>query len=172
MLFRSNPGSSGGPLVDMRGEVVGINAAIVSQTGGNAGIGFAIPINLVKELLPELKEKGKITRGWLGVNIQGFTPEIAKSLGVNRMEGALVSEVSKDGPAYRAGIQLADVIVEFDGHRIRDAKELPLLVARTPVKKNVTMKLLREKKELALSVTIAELRERSEERRVGKECRL
>jgi len=128
-----NPGNSGGPLVNMRGEVVGINTAIVSNTGANVGIGFALPINLVKGLLPQLKKAGKITRGWLGVNTQRLTPEIAESLGINSAHGALVSEVSKDGPAHRAGIQPADVIIEFDGHPVKDARALPLIVARAPV---------------------------------------
>lgn len=154
-----NPGNSGGPLVNLRGEVVGMTSVIVSQTGANVGIGFAIPINLVKELLPQLQAKGKITRGWLGVGIQGLTPEIADSLGVKRTDGALVTEVIRDGPAQRAGIKAADVIIEYDGNPIKDAKALPLLVARTPVEKQVKLKLLRENKELALSATIAELQE-------------
>lgn len=154
-----NPGNSGGPLVNLRGEVVGINAAIVSQTGANIGIGFALPINLVKELLPQLKEAGKITRGWLGVNIQRLTPEIAESLGVKSAHGALVSAVSKDGPAHRAGIQAADIIIEFDGQPIKDARELPLIVAREPVDKKAQLKILRDKKQLTLNVTIGELKD-------------
>ncbi|MGH7770634.1 MAG: trypsin-like peptidase domain-containing protein, partial [Candidatus Binatia bacterium] len=101
-----NPGNSGGPLIDLRGEVVGINMAIFSQTGGNIGIGFATPINLVKELLPQLKGKGKVTRGSLGVAIHRVTPEIAESLGLEKAQGALVADVSKDGPAERAGVKV------------------------------------------------------------------
>ena len=154
-----NPGNSGGPLVNLRGEVVGINTAIVSNTGANIGIGFALPINLVKELLPQLKKAGKITRGWLGVNTQRLTPEIAESLGINGVHGALVSEVSKDGPAHRAGIRPADVIIEFDGHPVKDARALPLIVAREPVDRKTQVKILRDKKQLTLNVTIGELRE-------------
>lgn len=163
-----NPGNSGGPLVNMRGEVVGINTAIVSNTGANVGIGFALPINLVKGLLPQLKKAGKITRGWLGVNTQRLTPEIAESLGINSAHGALVSEVSKDGPAHRAGIQPADVIIEFDGHPVKDARALPLIVARAPVDRKTQLKILRDKKQLTLNVTIGELRETGAIRRQEK----
>jgi serine protease Do len=101
-----NPGNSGGPLINMQGEVVGINTAIFSRTGGNIGIGFAIPINVARELLPELKTKGKVTRGWLGVAIQRVTPEIAESLGMEKASGALVANVSPGSPAERAGIRV------------------------------------------------------------------
>ncbi|HEX2241920.1 MAG TPA: trypsin-like peptidase domain-containing protein, partial [Gammaproteobacteria bacterium] len=101
-----NPGNSGGPLINLRGEVIGINTAIFSRTGGNMGIGFAIPINLAKELLPQLRGKGKVTRGYLGVLIQKVTPEIAESLGMERGYGALVANVSKDGPAEKAGVKV------------------------------------------------------------------
>jgi len=154
-----NPGNSGGPLINLRGEVVGINSAIFTRTGGNIGIGFAIPINLVKELLPQLKGKGKVTRGYLGVLIQRVTPEIGESLGLDKARGALVASVSKDGPAERAGVKVGDVIIEFDGKEIRESNDLPIIVARTPVDKKVRLKVLREKKEVALSVTIGELKE-------------
>jgi len=154
-----NPGNSGGPLVNLRGEVIGLNTAIFSRTGGNIGIGFAIPINLAKELIPQLKSKGKVTRGWLGVVIQRVTPEIAESLGLNRSQGALVASVSKDGPADRAGIKVGDVIIEFDGKEIKESNDLPLIVARTPLNKKVRLKVVRDKKETALSVTIGELKE-------------
>jgi serine protease Do len=154
-----NPGSSGGPLVNLRGEVVGINAAIVSQTGANIGIGFAIPINLVKEILPQLKEKGKVTRGFLGVSVQNITPMIAESLGLDKARGALVANVERDGPADRAGVKVRDIIMEFDGKEIRDATDLPILVARSPVNKLVRIKVLREKQKLILNTKIAELKE-------------
>ena len=154
-----NPGNSGGPLINMRGEVVGINTAIFSQTGENIGIGFATPINLVKEILPELKSKGKVTRGWLGVAIQRVTPEIAESLELDKPRGGLVTEVAEDGPAYRAGIKVGDVIVEFDGKEIKDSGELPILVARTSPDKQVRVKVLRDKKEVFFSVMIRELKE-------------
>ena len=154
-----NPGNSGGPLINLRGEVVGINTAIFSRTGGNMGIGFAIPINLVKELLPQLRGKGKVTRGYLGVLIQKVTPEIAESLGMEKGYGALVANVSKEGPAEKAGIKVGDVITEFDGKEVKDSGDLPIIVARTQVDKKVRMKVLRDKKELVLSVAVGELKD-------------
>ncbi len=154
-----NPGNSGGPLINLRGEVVGINTAIFSRGGGNIGIGFAIPINLVKELLPQLKSKGKVTRGWLGVVIQGVTPAIAESLGMDQARGALVANVSSDGPAQRAGVQIGDVIIEFGGKRVKVSNDLPIIVARTPVGKEVSVIVLRDGKEVKLSVAVGELKE-------------
>jgi len=154
-----NPGNSGGPLINLRGEVVGINSAIFSRTGGNIGIGFAVPINLAKELLPQLKEKGKVTRGWLGVLIQKVTPEIAESLGLEETHGALVADVVKEGPAAGAGVKVGDVITEFDGHPIRESNELPLIVARTPIGKQVHVKVLRDKQPMDITVTIEELKD-------------
>jgi serine protease Do len=154
-----NPGNSGGPLINLRGEVIGINTAIFSRTGGNIGIGFAIPVNLVKELLPQLRGKGKVIRGYLGVLIQKVTPEIAESLGMEKSQGALVANVSKDGPADRSGVKVGDVIVEFDGKEIKDSGELPIIVARTAVDKKVRMKVLRDKKELTLNVAVGELKD-------------
>ena len=154
-----NPGNSGGPLINLRGEVVGINTAIFSRTGGNMGIGFAIPINLVKELLPQLRGKGKVTRGYLGVLIQKVTPEIAESLGLEKSAGALVANVSKDGPAEKAGVKVGDVIIEFDGKEVTDSGDLPIIVARTAVEKKVRMKVLRDKKEVTLNVAVGELKD-------------
>ncbi len=154
-----NPGNSGGPLLNLRGEVVGINSAIFSRTGGNIGIGFAIPVNLAKELIPQLREKGKVTRGWLGVLIQKVTPEIAESLGLDQARGALVADVVANGPAATAGVKVGDVIVEFDGHTVNESNELPMLVARTPLGKQVTLKVMRDKESIDLTVTIAELQD-------------
>jgi serine protease Do len=154
-----NPGNSGGPLLNLRGEVIGINTAIFSRTGGNIGIGFAIPINLVKEVLPQLRGKGKVTRGYLGVLIQKVTPEIAESLGMEKGYGALVANVSKDGPADKAGVKVGDVITEFDGKEVKDSGDLPIIVARTPVDKKVRMKVLRDKKEMMLNVAVGELKD-------------
>ena len=139
--------------------MVGINTAIFSRTGGNIGIGFAIPINLAKELVPQLKEKGHVTRGWLGVLIQKVTPEIAESLGARGGAGALVADVVKGGPAEAAGLKVGDVIVEFDGAPVNESNELPLMVARTPIGKSVTVKVLRDKEQKELPVTIAELKD-------------
>ncbi|HEY5541654.1 MAG TPA: DegQ family serine endoprotease, partial [Candidatus Binatia bacterium] len=154
-----NPGNSGGPLINLRGEVIGINTAIFSRTGGNMGIGFAIPINLVKEVLPQLRGKGKVTRGFLGVLIQKVTPEIADSLGMDKGYGALVANVTKDGPADKAGVKVGDVIVEFDGKEVKDSSDLPIIVARTPVDKRARMKVLRDKKEISLTVSVGELKD-------------
>ena len=154
-----NPGNSGGPLVNLQGEVVGINTAIFSRSGANIGIGFATPISLVKELLPELKSKGKVTRGWLGVSIQQLTPDLANSLGIEKSAGALVSTVANGSPAEKAGIKVGDVIVEYNGKPIQHSSELPILVARTDVGKNVPLKVFRGKDMLTLSVTVGELKE-------------
>ena len=116
-------------------------------------------MNLVKELLPQLRGKGKVTRGYLGVLIQKVTPELAESLGMEKSQGALVANVSKDGPADKSGVKVGDVIVEFDGKEIKDSGELPIIVARTPVDKKVRMKVLRDKKELTLNVAVGELKD-------------
>jgi serine protease Do len=114
---------------------------------------------LVKELLPQLRGKGKVTRGYLGVLIQKVTPEIAESLGIDKARGALVANVSKDGPAEKAGVKVGDVIVEFDGKEIKESGDLPIVVARTPVDRKVRMKVLRDKKDLQLTVTVGELKD-------------
>jgi len=154
-----NPGNSGGPLINMRGEVIGINSAIFSESGGNIGIGFAIPTNLVKELLPQLRDKGKVVRGYLGTAIQKLTPEIADALELSQTQGALVTEITDGGPANRAGMKPGDVIVEFDGKAIKDTTDLPLQVARTAPGKTVAVKILRESKEVMLSLTVGEMNE-------------
>ena len=154
-----NPGNSGGPLVNLQGEVVGMNTAIFSRTGANIGIGFAIPISLVKELLPELKSKGKVTRGWLGVSVQELTPDLSNSLGMDKSHGALVSTVADGSPAEKAGIKAGDVIIEYNGKPIQHSSELPILVARTDVGKTVPLKVFRGKGETTLSVTVGELKE-------------
>jgi serine protease Do len=154
-----NPGNSGGPLINMRGEVVGVNTAIFSRTGGNIGIGFAIPINLVKELLPQLKSRGKVIRGWLGVSIQRVTPEIAEGLGMEKGRGALVANVIEGSPADEGGIKRGDVIVEYDGERVDESDQLPLLVARTNVGKSASVTVLREGKKIPINVKIGELKE-------------
>jgi len=164
-----NPGNSGGPLINLRGEVVGINSAIFSRSGGNIGIGFAIPINLAKELIPQLEEKGRVTRGWLGVLIQKVTPEIAEHLELKDAKGALVADVVADGPAKEAGLKVGDVITEFDGHAVKDSTELPLLVARTGVGKSVQVKVIRDKKVETMTVTVAELKDDEAQVASGKE---
>jgi serine protease Do len=157
-----NPGNSGGPLLNTRGEVVGINSAIVTGSGGSIGIGFAVPINMAKDLLPQLK-KGKVIRGWLGVMIQTITPELKESFGLEEEKGALVSEVTPGGPAEEAGIKEGDVIVTFDGKEIQEMNDLPMIVASTPVGKRVTVEVIREGKRKRFKVKIAELDEEIEE---------
>ena len=149
-----NPGNSGGPLFNLKGEVVGINTAIIQ---GGQGIGFATPIQLAKSVLDQLREKGKVTRGWLGVYIQPLTPEAAEGLGISGRRGALVSDVTSGGPAQKAGIRSGDVIVGFDGKEIRDEHDLPQAVALTKPGKTVDVRLLRGGKETTVSVTIAEM---------------
>ncbi|HSE87187.1 MAG TPA: DegQ family serine endoprotease [Candidatus Binatia bacterium] len=154
-----NPGNSGGPLVNMQGEVVGVNTAIFTRSGGNIGIGFAIPINLVKEILPQLKTKGKVVRGWLGIAIQRVTPTLADGLGLEKPRGALVANVDESSPAERGGMKVGDVIIEFDGRKIEQSDDLPRVVARTPVAKQVQVHVIRDKKEMTLPIVIGELKE-------------
>jgi serine protease Do len=157
-----NPGSSGGPLVNLRGQVIGINMAIVSQTGGNIGIGFAMPINLIKELLPQLEAKGKVTRGWVGVAIQEVTPDLANAFGLQNPHGALVAKVLTGGPAERGGIKVGDIITEYDGQQVTAAHDFPLMVARTQVNKEVQVKVLREGENVPFKVTVGEMPEAAE----------
>ena len=154
-----NPGNSGGPLVNTAGQVVGIDTAIFSQSGGSVGIGFAIPINMAKTVLPQLEAKGHVTRGWLGVSIQPVTPELAKALKLSKEEGALVAQVLPDSPAQKAGLQAGDVIVEYDGHAIAKAADLPRLVAGTPIGQSATVKVLRDGKPLTVTAQIAQMPE-------------
>ena len=151
-----NPGNSGGPLLNTKGEVIGINTAIFTRSGGSVGIGFAIPINMAKDLLPQLK-KGKVVRGWLGVMIQTITPELKEKLDLKDEKGALVADVTAGGPADKAGIQRGDVIVRFDGKEINEMKDLPYLVASTPVGKEVTVEVIRKGRTERLQVKIGEL---------------
>ena len=155
-----NPGNSGGPLMNIKGEVIGINTAIISgNTGGNVGIGFAIPINVAKGILKDLKEKGTVTRGWLGVMIQKITPDLAESFNLDRTEGALVGDVIPNSPAERAGIKRGDVIVRFDRHEVKTMESLPKIVGSTTPGKAVKVEVIREGKKKVLDVTIAILKD-------------
>ena len=154
-----NPGNSGGPLLNLRGEVVGINTAIFSQTGGNIGIGFAIPTNSVKDLLPQLKDKGRVVRGYLGTTVQKITPEIADSLALKQANGALVADVVKGGPAEKAGVKVGDVITEFERKEVKDSSDLPALVARVAPGTSVQVKVLRDGKALSLPITVGEMKD-------------
>ncbi len=154
-----NPGNSGGPLFNLDGEVIGINTAIVAPSGGNVGIGFAIPINMAKSVMPQLKERGKVIRGWLGVSIQVVTQEIKEKFGLKTEEGALIGEVTKDSPADNGGLKRGDVIINFDDKKVKAMKSLPSMVAETPVGKKVEIIIIRKGKEKRLTVNIGELKE-------------
>lgn len=156
-----NPGNSGGPLLNTAGEVIGINSAIFSQSGGNIGIGFAIPINMAKDLLPQL-EKGKVIRGWLGVIIQKITPDLKDKLKLKDEKGALVADVTSGGPADKAGIKRGDVITSFDGKNITNTSDLPYVVASTPVGKNVKVTVIRDGRMKTFQVKVGELEEEKE----------
>ena len=164
-----NPGNSGGPLLDTTGKVIGVNTAIFSQSGGSIGIGFAIPINMAKDLLPQLK-KGKVVRGWLGVVIQPVTPELKDKLKLSTEKGALVADVVEGGPAEKAGIERGDVIVTFDGKDISESDDLPYVVASTPVGKTVTVEVIRKGQRKSIQVEIGELEE-EEKPQVASEAR-
>jgi len=157
-----NPGNSGGPLVNMKGEVVGINTAILSRSGGNIGIGFAIPINMARGIITQLKTEGAVTRGWLGVSIQDLTPQLAKYYGLKDAKGALVAEVFKGDPADKAGIKPRDVIVEVGGKKIKNSRDLSRIVAELPVGKKVDIKVIRNQKERTFQVKIAKRTEEKE----------
>jgi len=152
-----NPGNSGGPLLNLEGEVIGVNAAIVSQSGGFEGIGFAIPANMALHVAKELIAHGKVVRGWLGVNVQHLTPDLAKSLGLEGTKGALIADVVKDGPADKAGIKRGDVITAYRGKEISDADSLRNEVAATPVGETVKLTLLRKGEKRELPVTVGNL---------------
>jgi len=152
-----NPGNSGGALVNIRGELVGVNTAIFSTSGGYQGIGFAIPSNMVKIVMESLIKKGKVIRGWLGVSIQPVTPDLAKQFGLKEEKGALVGEVMEESPAEKAGLHRGDVILEYDGKEVIDVQGLRNMVAGTPPNKKVEIKYLREGKPASVSVVIAEL---------------
>ncbi|SHK09716.1 serine protease Do [Roseomonas rosea] len=152
-----NRGNSGGPLFDMAGKVVGINTAIYSPSGGSIGIGFAIPSNLARGIVAQLRESGRVRRGWLGVNIQQVTDEIAESLGLKPARGALVARAQEDGPAAKGGIRNGDVILRFNNQEVREMRNLPRIVAETRVGTAAPVTVWRDGKEETLEVTIAEL---------------
>tara|TARA_B100000575_G_scaffold230797_1_gene191805 strand:- start:185 stop:1615 length:1431 start_codon:yes stop_codon:yes gene_type:complete len=163
-----NRGNSGGPLFDMKGNVVGINTAIFSQSGGSVGIGFAVSSNLAKQVTDQLKQYGRTKRGWLGVLIQEITEEIAETLGMKTARGALVSSATQGGPAEKAGVKTGDVIIKFNDIEIKNMKELPKVVAGTNVGKSVPLVILRDGKELTLNVTLGELELAEKENLIGQ----
>ncbi|MEC7437433.1 MAG: DegQ family serine endoprotease [Pseudomonadota bacterium] len=152
-----NRGNSGGPLFNVEGEVIGINTAIFSQTGGSVGIGFAISSNLAKRVTKQLAEYGTTRRGWLGVFIQEVTPDIAESLGLDEATGALVSTVNESSPAQAAGLEPGDVIISFDGKAIEKMRDLPRIVAETEIGATVAVELIRNGSRMSVDVTLGEL---------------
>jgi serine protease Do len=151
-----NPGNSGGALVNVRGELIGINTAIFSQSGGYMGIGFAVPSNMVRSVMEQLVKGGKVVRGYLGVSIQELNQELAKQFGTSEMKGVLVTDVLADSPAKRAKLERGDVIMEYDGHAVLNPTQFRNLVAQTAVGKKIHIKLLRNGKEREMEIQIAE----------------
>ena len=158
-----NRGNSGGPLFNMSGEVIGVNTAIISPTGGSIGIGFSVPSNLARNVVEQLEEYGETRRGWLGVRIQSVNDELAEALGLERAEGALVAEVTPGGPAEVAGIEAGDVIIEFNDQQIFEMRDLPRIVAETPIDETVPVTVIRggERKRLEATIALLEEQERA-----------
>ena len=154
-----NPGNSGGPLVDTRGTLVGINTAIFSQTGGSVGIGFAIPVNLAKDVLGQLKERGQVVRGYLGVSVMPVTPEARQAVKLDRARGALVAEIVSGSPAASAGLKPGDVIVAFQGEPIQNPHDLTRRVAGTPPGSKVTLRVARGSGETSVEATLGRLKD-------------
>ncbi|WP_305986209.1 DegQ family serine endoprotease [Roseibium sp. MMSF_3544] len=154
-----NRGNSGGPLFDMQGNVIGINTAIISPSGGSIGIGFAIPAKTAMRVIDQLREFGETRRGWLGVRIQEVTDEIAESLAMDEAMGALVAGVTDDGPAAKAKIEAGDVILRFDGREVEAMRELPRMVAETAIGKEVEVVVLRKGEEVTINVILERLEE-------------
>jgi serine protease Do len=152
-----NPGNSGGALLNARGELVGINTAIISRTGGYQGIGFAVPSSMARQVMDSLVKYNKVVRGWLGVSIQEVTSDLAEEFGVRNLKGALVSRVMKGSPADKAGIRQGDVILQFNGKDIEDTGHLRNMVSQTPITSKVKIRLLRQKKEIEVEVVVSEL---------------
>jgi serine protease Do len=164
-----NRGNSGGPLFNMDGEVIGVNTAIYSPSGGSVGIGFAVPSNLVMRVVDQLKEFGRTRRGWLGVRIQSVTPEIAEAFGLPGDGGALVASVTPDGPAEGAGLEAGDVIVSFNGTEITEMRELPRAVAETEVGRAAEVIVIRNGEEMTFDVVLGELEEFEQQLASGAE---
>lgn len=163
-----NKGNSGGPLFNMKGEVVGINTAILSPTGGSVGIGFAVPTATAEPIIQQLREFGETRRGWLGVRIQNVDDATAEALGLKRPRGALIAGVDPKGPASTAGLEAGDVIVSFDGREVETSRDLPRIVANTPIGKDVDVRLVRKGQEQSKTVKIARL----DEQQTSQEARL
>ncbi|MGI0115920.1 DegQ family serine endoprotease [Zooshikella sp. RANM57] len=152
-----NPGNSGGPLLNLEGEVIGINSQIYTRSGGFMGLSFAIPMDVAMDVVKQLKDKGYVSRGWLGVMIQAMNKELAESFDLEKPMGALVAEVLEGSPAEMSGFESGDIILQFDGQEIRESSDLPYIVGRTPVGKQVNVDILRKGEKQTLKVTIGEL---------------
>ncbi len=152
-----NKGNSGGPLFNLKGQVMGINTAIFSPSGGSVGIGFSVPANTAKNVISQLVQYGETRRGWLGVKIQSVTDEIAESLNLDSPRGALVADVTADGPAQKAGIQPGDIVIEFNGRPVTAMRDLPKIVAETPIGTKVPVKVLRKGKEVSITAEVGRL---------------
>ena len=164
-----NRGNSGGPLFNLKGEVIGVNTAIYSPSGGSVGIGFAIPSALAENIVEQLEEYGRTIRGWLGVRIQTVTEDLASSLGLDRPYGALVASVIPNSPAEKAGIKPGDVILNFNGSEVTEMRKLPRLVAETKVNSKSNVTIWRNEKKKSLKVVIAEMKEEEKEVKESKE---
>jgi len=154
-----NPGNSGGPLFNMRGEVVGVNSQIYSRTGGFMGLSFAIPIDVALDIQKQLREKGRVSRGRIGVVIQEVTRDLATSFGLDRPRGALVNSVEKGSPADKAGIEATDIILSFDGKQVEGSSDLPRIVGSTRPGSQSALEVWRKGKTQKLNITVAELQE-------------
>jgi len=157
-----NPGNSGGPLFDLDGQVIGVNSQIYSRSGGYMGVSFAIPSNIVKNVTEQLKVDGRVSRGWLGVGIQGIDKSLADSLGLPNTKGTLITSVSPSSPADKAGLQAGDVITQFDKQAVNETSELPVIVGSTPIGKKVSVAIVRAGKSKMLDVTVEKLKSKDD----------
>ena len=152
-----NPGNSGGPLINVRGELIGVNTAILSPSGGNLGIGFAVPSNMVRTVLDQIIRTGKVTRGYLGVSVQDVTPELAQAMKLGQTHGALVGDIDPNGPAARAGLQPGDVIVEANGKPIENQRELRLMISAMAPGSQMNLKVLRGNQPRSAAMTLGQM---------------
>lgn len=152
-----NPGNSGGPLFNLDGEVIGVNSQIYSRTGGFMGLSFAVPVNVVENVYKQIKENGRVARGWLGVLIQDVTRELAESFGMEHPHGALIAKVLPDGPAEKAGLEVGDIVIKFNDKKVSFSSDLPPLVGNTPVNKTVPVEIIRRSKYKTIKIKISEL---------------
>jgi serine protease Do len=162
-----NPGNSGGPLFNMKGEVVGINSLIYSRTGGYMGLAFAIPIDVAMNTVSQLKEKGRVTRGKIGVQIQAVSKEEAEAFGLGAPRGALVNGVEPDGPAFKAGVEVGDIIIKADGRDVKSSNELPRIISAVRPGSKIALTVWRKKEQKELTVVIAEMKEDATPQRRG-----